>query len=173
MELKKIFKSFLKKIKHIFLYKHTGIYKIKKIKTSSGEILNKKIIKNTITNIALNEMNKIFSGNAVDMEMKELAIGTGSTTPSTSNTTLETEVYRTTKTDQNTTDTGQTTTEFVLNGSEYAGDIKEIGLFGSSTADPWSGGTGKDTGLLISRVLYDDTLAVDESIYIQRIDQIS
>lgn len=149
---------------------HDGVYLIRKVKTLTGKIIETKIINNTITNVALNEIIKPLVNISPDMQIKELSIGTGSTTPSGANTTLETEVYRISSTDQNITDTGQVTTEFILNGTEYAGAINEIGIFAGTSALAWGGGAGKDTGLLISRVLWSTTIAIDESIYFQRID---
>lgn len=154
-------------------YKHTGVYQCIKVKTLTGKVIEKKIIVNTITNLALNEIIKVVAGESTDMEINELAIGTGTNAPAATDTQLQTEVYRTSKTDQNSTDTGQYTTEFVLNGTEYAGAINEVGIFAGADALVWGGGAGKDTGLLLSRVLWSTTLAADESIYFQRIDNIS
>lgn len=170
----KLIKTFLRKFTQLHnksTYK--GIFMIHKYKTKTGEIMEKAIINNTITNIALNEIIKPIINTTPDMEIKELAVGTGTTAPATTDTTIETEVYRVSKTDQSITDTGQVTTEFVLNGTEYAGAINEIGIFSGSGALSWGGGSGKDTGLMITHVLWSTTLAADESIYFQRIDTIA
>ena len=147
-----------------------GLYVLTKIKTKTKEILEQKIIFNTLTNNGLNEIIKPLYNSIPDMEVKEFAVGTGTTAVSADDETLDTEVYRTSKTDQNVTDNGQVTTEFVLSGVEYTGAINEIGIFAGSTAAVWGAGAGKDTGLLISRRLWSTTLAADESIYLQRID---
>lgn len=147
-----------------------GLYVLTKVKTKTKEILEQKIIFNTLTNNGLNEIIKPLYNSIPDMEVKEFAVGTGTTAVSADDETLDTEVYRTSKTDQNVTDNGQVTTEFVLSGVEYTGAINEIGIFAGSTAAVWGAGAGKDTGLLISRRLWSTTLAADESIYLQRID---
>lgn len=151
-------------------YNHKGLYILKKVKTKTLQIIEKKIITNTLTNNALNEIIKSFYGSVPDLEVKEFAIGTGSTAVSATDEKLVTEVYRTSKTDQNVTDNGQVTTEFILSGDEYVGAINEIGIYAGFAAAAWGGGVGKDTGTLISRRLWSTTLSADESIYLQRIE---
>lgn len=157
-------------MKYIERYNHKGLYILTKVKTKTKKIIEKKIVFNTLTKNGLNEIIKPLYAEIPDMEIKEWAIGTGTTAVSADDETLETEVYRTSKTDQNVSDTGQVTTEFVLSGVEYTGAINEIGIFAGSTAAVWGAGAGKDTGLLISRRLWSTTLAADESIYLQRIE---
>ncbi len=140
---------------------------------NKGEIRTE-IIKNEITNNAKDEIIKGFYGSSPDMEIKELAIGDGTTTPSVTDTILVNEVYRISDTTAPVrTGAGENTTEFVLTGTEFTGQIEEIGIFAGSGADPWGGGAGKDTGLLISRVLWSHLMLASEEIYFQRIDSIS
>lgn len=147
-----------------------GLYVLTKVKRKTKSVIEQKIIFNTLTNKALNEIIKPLYAEVPDIEVKEWAIGTGTTAVSSNDETLETEVYRTSKTDQNVSDNGQVTTEFILSGLEYTGVINEIGIFAGSSADAWGAGAGKDTGLLISRRLWSTTLAADEAIYLQRIE---
>jgi len=151
-------------------YKHKGIYLLKKVNTKTLKVIEKKIIYNTLTDIALNEIVKPFYGGVPDIEVLEFAIGTGTDPEKSDDTTLQTEVFRTSKTDQNVTGTGEVTTEFILSGVDYTGAINEIGIFAGSLAAVWGAGAGKDTGLLVSRRLWSTILSADEAIYVQRIE---
>ena len=157
-------------------WNHSGYIFINVEKNNKN--IYKKIIKNQITSSARAELVKSIYGESPDMEMAQLAFGSGNSTPSVSNTTLDNELYRVSDTDLYTSDTGQVTSAFYLSGLEYlsvvpSGEIKEIGFFAGSTALSYGGGTGIDTGLLISRVLWDYTIESDFNIYIQRIDNIT
>lgn len=141
------------------------------------DIKLKKIIKNQITDNAIDEIIKGLYGTAPDMEIKEMAFGTGTTAPSASDNSLVNETYRVSETALSKTDTGQVTSEFVLNYVEYlavvpSGVINEIGIFAGTSAAVWGGGAGKDTGLLIARVLFPYVLQNGEEIFFQRIDNI-
>lgn len=149
------------------------------VKNRSNSIIKRKdIIKNTITNSALDEMIKGLYGSVPNIKIEQLALGTGTNAPSASNTTLQTETYRISDTALGRSNIGEVTSEFVLTGTEYlavvpSGVINEIGIFGGTGALTYSGGVGIDTGTLIARVLWSYTIAsVDEDIYFQRIDTI-
>lgn len=138
----------------------------------------RKIIQNQITDNAVDEIIKGLYALSPDMEIKEMAFGDGTTSPSSSDTALDNETYRVSNTELDRTDTGQVTSEFVLNYVEYlavqpSGVINEIGIFAGSSAAVWGGGAGKDTGLLIARVLFPYVLQSGEEIFFQRIDTVS
>jgi len=156
-------------------FKWQGFFLVKIKDCISNKIIEKKII-NNITDIAFNEIIKPLYDSLYlpNIEIKELAIGTGLTAPSGTDTKLVTEVYRISDSMAPiSTGTGQVTTEFILKGTEYTGPIEEIGIFAGSSALPWSGGAGKDTGLLIARILWNHTMISTEEIYFQRVDLIS
>jgi len=153
------------------IFKWVGKWNIKIIR--KDKVLKKIVIFNQITNLAKDEMIKCFDGDYVNLTIKELAIGTGTTSPSASDTKLETEIYRVTYNESTRSGIGTRLSTFTLNGSEYAGHISELGVFAGHEAQTWSGGIGKDTGLLMSRVICDIDLESDQEIYFQRTDAIT
>jgi hypothetical protein len=90
-----------------------------------------------------------------------IALGTGTTAPSASDTTLDTETVRKAVSDasRNTT-TGKITVFF--NSSEVSGTYEEIGLFSNGKNVTASGSA--DTGILNSRVLNTITLGAGENL---------
>lgn len=142
------------------------------------EVKHKKIIKNQITDVAIDEIVKPLYADSPDIEIKEMAFGDGTTAPSSSDTILENEIYRVSNTELDRTGVGQVTSEFVLNYVDYlavqpSGVINEIGIFAGSGAAVWGGGSGIDTGLLVARVLFPYTMQSGEEIFFQRIDSAS
>lgn len=173
MILKQILNTIKKHVNRLLIsWNHSGIWKIEIRKINTKRIVKQLILKNQLTNTAKDELIKAFQGDYVNLDIKELAIGTGSTTPSATDSKLDSEVYRVTVDENSRIDTGENLTTFTINGAEYSGTFTEIGLFAGWEAAAWSGGVGKDTGLLISKVLTDITLEADEEIYFQRIDYI-
>lgn len=157
-------------------FKHSGIILVNVFKNNKS--IYKKIFVNQITDLARSEIIKPLYGATPDMTFSQLAFGDGETSPSANDTTLINELYRVADTDLYTSDTGQSTAAFYLTGTEYiaevpSGEIKEIGFFAGTSALSWSGGTGKNTGLLVSRVLWDYTIESDQNVYIQRVDTIT
>lgn len=157
-------------------YKHSGDYLL--IIKKNNTVKDRFIIENQITKYARDEICKPLYGTAADIEIGYIAFGDGTTTPTEDDQTLSNEVYRVNETSLGKYDFGQVLSEFVLTGLEYtavqpSGVINEIGIFGGSSAAAYGGGAGIDTGLLISRVSWTYTLASDESIFIQRFDNIT
>ncbi|MFX1499404.1 MAG: hypothetical protein ACFFDH_00410 [Promethearchaeota archaeon] len=149
-----------------------------RIKNKNTGEEKKIILHNQITNNYLDEIIKPIYAGTPDCETKFLAFGTDNSTPSASNPTLGTETYRIADTSLGRSDTGQVTSEYVLDGADYvaevpAGTIEEIGFFAGSSAAAWGAGAGKDTGLLVSRLLFDYDITADEEIYFQRIETYS
>jgi len=166
----------IKKINEKF--PHTGDILIRVWNKKLKKFTFKKILNNQITNSARDELIKPLYGATPDMNVAFLAVGTGTTSPAATDNALVLETFRVADTDLNRTDVGQVTSEFVLDGLDYiaevaAGTISEIGFFAGSGAAAWGAGAGKDTGLLISRVLFSYTITVDEEIYFQRVDSIT
>jgi hypothetical protein len=150
----------------------------------SGTIIiksNKKgihVIENRITNIALTEIIKALYDDP-DMQLKHVAIGTGTKKLEDTDTTLETEIYRVPFVQWSPLGYGQTQALAILKGDEpdfapYNGEanIREIGFFAGSGSLDWDGGSGKDTGLMISRILVTRNKELGEQYQITRLDQI-
>lgn len=142
-----------------------------------------KIIRNRITDFALNEIIKSLNGDPgvanSDLNIKYLAVGTSSDALADDSTKLVNEVFRVPFISWAVSGTGQLQSRAILLGSEpdyapYNGavNIREIGFFGGSSAQEWNGGTGKDTGYLISRILVTEDKEVDEEYQFTRTDAI-
>lgn len=142
---------------------HLGKYNL--IVRENGIIIEDIDFTNLITNAYLDELAKVPQGIAPDFEIKYVAIGTDNTTPTVTDTTLGTEIFRKQVTSQDKTGTGEVTTIFVIFDSEAVANWQEIGIFVGSTA------TGSaDSGVLASRVLYSRNKTALEEIQITRKD---
>lgn len=138
----------------------------------------KKILFNQITANFRNEFVKSLIGQTANVEISQLAFGSGISTPNESNQLLDNELYRISDTDLYISSTGQVTSAFYITGEEYisivpSGEIKEIGFFAGSSAQSYNSGLGLNTGLLVSRLLWSYTIEEENSIYIQRIDTLT
>lgn len=142
-----------------------------------------KIIRNRITNIALNELIKSLNGDPgvlnSDLVISYLAIGTSDAILADDSIKLVNEIYRVPFISWAVTGTGQLQSRAIILGTEpafapYLGavNIRELGFFGGSTAQEWNGGAGKDTGILISRILVSEDKEADEEYQITRTDAI-
>ena len=139
-------------------FKWSGRYEIIKKNIITGET-KKLYIKNLIVNVGLDEIIKALSG-GVDMELAYLAIGDDSTAAAAGQTTLINEIFRVPILSKIKSGTGQlqSTALLLANEPDYAPyngvcTVREIGLFGGGSALTWNGGVGKDTGLMISRIV--------------------
>lgn len=109
-----------------------------------------------------------------------VAFGDDDTAISDSDETLYNEVFRVPVISKLKSGTGQYTTRSILldyepDFSPYNGviTIKEMGFYVGPSAQPWNDGEGKDTGILLSRILItgsDGDKAADEELEITRID---
>jgi hypothetical protein len=120
---------------------------------------------NLITDAGLNLMRDALAGLATDVEIKYVAVGTGSTAPAPSDTKLVNEVFRKPVTKQELVGTGQVQTTVYLAPYEANAAIAEIGWFAGPDAGP-----AKDSGILVARVLYSRTKSELESWQIVRTD---
>lgn len=146
-----------------------GSYNIKVIDHKTGKLLHEENKNNVITNIALNEYAKAIYNNTSDTQLKYLALGTGSTTASATNTALESEIFRTDPISSTVSGTGQVTNVFYARDNEAQDVIKEVGIFAGSTATTVSG-----SGLLYSRINWNFNKSVSSvEIQFTRTDTIS
>lgn len=131
----------------------------------NGELVE--TIHNRVMNTVLDQFVEAYQGNSVDLEIAYLALGTGNTAITDTDTTLDTEIFRTPITDQIKTATGEIKTDFVVLDTEAIGSIEEIGIFGGSTAT-----ASADTGTLISRILWTKVKTNSEEINFRRTDKV-
>jgi len=139
-----------------------------KCRNKDTEEITRDLIKNRITNAALNQIAEVLTGVAPDMQIKWLALGTGSTPPSDTDTQLVSEIFRAQPVANPTrTGTGQVECEFVILDSEAVGHIREVGIFGGSGATDQP-----NTGVLISRILWNKEKTNSEEITVKRLDRV-
>jgi len=145
--------------------KWEGIFKIKTI-NKNGEV-KEETIKNRITDDALIEIVKTLHGEAPDLEIAYLALGTDSTAVTDGATALGNEIFRTQPVSVVASGTGEVTSVFLVLYDEANDDIKEIGIFCGATAteDP-------DTGILLSRILWSKTKNENIEFDITRVDSL-
>jgi hypothetical protein len=124
-----------------------GGYNIKVLDHKTQQIIHEENVNNVITNIALAEFAKAIYDSSNNTEIKYLALGTGNSTASATNTTLESEIFRTDPISTTVSGVGQIQNVFYVRDNEAQDVIKEVGIFAGSTAT-----TVSDTGLLYSRI---------------------
>lgn len=145
-------------------YQGTFIIETKDLQT--GEIKTE-VVKNKIMDTVLSQLIGALQGNSPNLEIKYCALGTSNTPITVLDTKLGNEIFRTPIVSQSGTATGEVTTDFLVLATEAVGSIEEIGIFGGSTAT-----STKDTGTLISRILWSKTKTNSEELTIKRIDKI-
>ncbi len=143
----------------------TGVFEIKIKNIDTGEITYEKL-KNRIMNAALDQLMKPLTGGTPDVEIKYLALGTGTTAVTDNDSTLDTEIFRVADTTLTANATGQVTSEFPVLATEAVATIEEIGIFAGSSATSTA-----DTGLLLSRILWHHVKTNSEEITFRRIDK--
>ncbi len=131
----------------------------------NGELKEEDFFNNLITDLYLDELSKVVRGVTPDLQIMYVAIGTGTATPSASDTQLGTEVYRRQVTLQSKTGTGQVSTTFVIPAADAVFEWQEIGIYAGSSAT-----ATLNSGTLISRVLYNRNKTILEEININRVD---
>jgi len=148
--------------------KWNGRYEINVIDKRENEIVDKILINNIITEEALVELLKPLYGDATDIDIKYLAVGTGTASITGVETSLGSELDRYYKVDQ-TTSGLNLRTDFTIGSTESQFVIKELGIFAGATAT-----ASAETGLLVSRVLYTyDKTGDDIELQIARVDTIN
>lgn len=138
------------------------------IKSQNGDWELDRTIKNTITDSGLNMLRETMRGIITNAEIKYIAVGTNSTAVSTSDTQLGTEIFRKAVYSKTAVSTGVLQTIAILTETEAVANIQEIGVFAGSTASITA-----NTGIMISRILYNRNKTNLESIQIQRTDTIA
>lgn len=133
----------------------------------NGKLFKHDIIKNIITDVALNKEIEILLGNAPDMNIEYIAFGTSNTTPTVSDTQLGSESARYQPTTAfSRTAIGRTEGSVFLTSTDLVGvDIEEIGVFCGSSAT-----SSANTGTLLSRILWSFSKTANDEIEITRTD---
>lgn len=132
-----------------------------------NEWIHDKTINNTITDNGLNFFRDCLRGVITDAQLKYIAVGTSSTTVTTSDTQLGNEVFRKQIYSRSAGTTGQCISIGILEDTEANYSIAEIGVFAGTTASAIA-----NSGIMVSRVLYSRVKSNLESIQIQRTDTI-
>lgn len=148
---------------------HVGEWQII-IKNVRENTIEKKIIKNRITDNAITElMLPLYTtASTPNMLIKYIAFGTSSTPVSTADTQLYAESSRFSPTVSPTkTTTGEVKTEFTILATEAVGQIEEIGIFCGDTASATA-----NTGLMLSRILWSHNKTNTEEIIFKRYDRL-
>jgi len=143
-----------------------GQFKILTKNKITGEIKEETKF-NRVMNEVLDQLSKVLQGDTPDLEIQYLALGTGNTAITDSDTTLDNEIFRTPYTLRSVTGLGILEHTFIVLDTEAVGSIKEIGIFGGSTAT-----ASADTGTLISRILWTKEKTNAEEIQFTRIDSV-
>jgi hypothetical protein len=143
-----------------------GVFEIKIKNKTTGEIKCEEI-HNRLMNASLQELVKPLTGTAANLEIKYLALGTGTTAVTDNDATLATEILRVADTLLSANATGQVTSEFVVLDSEAVATIEEIGIFGGTSATLTA-----NVGICISRILWHHVKTNSEEITFRRIDTI-
>lgn len=161
-------------------YGWSGKVRLIKRDIRTNKIITNRVIFNRIMNSALDEVIKTLYVGETDLILKHVAIGDDATANLDTMTTLVNEVYRVPIVSKLRTGTGQIQSIGVLLDTEppdLSGivTIKEIGFFCGSGSINWSDGAGKDTGLMISRIVLSpvESKTATEQINFVREDEFS
>lgn len=134
-----------------------------------GNIKDVTEFKNLIVTAGLGMVIDAWRGAVADIEIKDMALGDDNTTPVLTDTVLGNETFRMVFTSQAEVTTTSLLSIAVVAAADAVGLIEEIGWFAGAAAD----GIGPDTGILVSRVLYNRTKTNLESLQIERTDTIA
>jgi hypothetical protein len=145
---------------------YDGIWEIKIKNVETGEI-KKEVHCNRIVNAGLDEIVKsLLYSTYNDLKIRKLAVGNSTTSISNYDTKLINETFRVSPSiEPYHYSVGTVATEFVIQTTEANGTIEEIGIFISPTAT-----ATKDTGILLSRMLWHHVKTSAEEITFTRLD---
>ena len=147
----------------------SGLFCIKKINKKTGEVTEKQF-KNQITSVALDAMINVLDNIDPNLDIKWLAVGTGTGALDPTDTTLGTEIFRTDVDTSNNDATGQFTTTFTILDTDSGADATwaELGVFCGDSAT-----SSSDTGIMLTRILIDETKTSSEEFQFTRQDNIA
>jgi hypothetical protein len=148
--------------------KYSGEYHIKVINKVTCEVVRDDVIKNMVTDLALNKLINVLKGDDSNMEVAYFALGDSTTAVSASQTTLGNEIFRTAFLSKWNSGTGQVTSSTYIIDTEVVGTIEEMGIFCGPSATITA-----DTGNMLSRILWHHVKTSLEEIQVTRVDTIS
>ncbi len=137
-----------------------------------GNITDVEEFDNLLTTTGFNMVRDGLFGDVSDFEVKALTIGDDATAPTIADTVLGNETFRKARTSQSKPADGQVQYFQYISPSEAVGTIEELGWVAGAavnTASP----AGKDTGIMIARVLYSRNKTALESLQIERVDSVA
>ena len=137
------------------------------VKNKATGIIKEEVIKNRITNTALNALINVLDDIDPNLDIKYIAIGTSSAALNDADTTLGNEVFRSADTSTVRTGIGEFTSDFIVLDSEAIATWEEIGIFCGDAAT-----SAADTGIMLSRILYHRVKTSLEEIQFIRVDKI-
>ena len=123
---------------------------------------------NLLTTVGKAMVIDLLDGSIADGEIKYMAVGSDSTAPAITDTTLVAETFRKVMTTQTQPTTITLLSVVYIAPAEAVGAIEEIGWFAGAAA-----GAGADSGIMVSRVLYSRNKTALESLQVERTDSIS
>lgn len=135
----------------------------------AGRVLDVQEMKNLLVTSGLNMHRDGQYGDVGDQEVKAMTIGDDSTAPDLTDTVLGNETFRKARTSQSKPANGAVKYVQYIAPAEAVGIIEELGWVAGAavnTASP----AGKDTGIMIARVLYSRVKTNLESLQIERTD---
>lgn len=135
----------------------------------SGVIIDVVEFNNLLVTVGLGMVVDGWQGLVADTEIKDMALGRDNTVPDLADWKLGNETFRMVFTSQAEVTATSLLSVAVVSAASAVGLIEEIGWFAGAAAD----GVGPDTGILISRVLYNRTKTALESLSIERTDTIT
>lgn len=125
-------------------------------------------LKNRITNAGLNMIRDALIGDISDLKLKYLALGDSNLAIDDNMTQLGNELFRTPWISQISTQTGQLQSTALVLDTEAVFNIQEIGIFAGVGAND-----NPNTGILVSRILWNKNKTNLESIQFVRTDTIA
>lgn len=134
-----------------------------------GEVLDVVEFENMVMNVGKNLARDVLSGAVTDGQIKYLALGNSATAVANTQTQLVAEQFRKLVTQRSTPGTGQVkTVTYVAPQEAVSFTINEIGWFAGASA------TGAaNSGIMVSRVLYNRVKTNIEALQIERTDSFS
>lgn len=129
------------------------------VRDLKGNIKEVKEFHNLITTVGLNMLRDMIGFVITDAGIHYLAVGDDATAPAIGQTILVNETFRKAVTSRTYPAAGQVNTITYISPAEAVGLINELGWFAGVGA-----GAGADTGIMLSRVLYNRTKTALESI---------
>lgn len=124
-------------------------------------------IKNRITNAGLNLIRDALNGDVNDLEIKYIALGSSAKAINDNDTTLDNEQFRKNFIQKTKTGVGRLQSTALIQDNEAVFHIRELGIFAGDATD------SVNSGVMISRILYDRNKTELESIQFVRTDTIS